>query len=94
MTFEEFKAKLPEDVTGDTEKLLSVCKAAGVDVPFDDRFHVKVHTPKKSRNNPDPQPTEYVVMPHPLGGRDFWVRKEDFAMLLDSANVFRQKLGL
>jgi len=93
MTFEEFKKNLPVDVTTDTEKLLAVCKAAGVDVPLVDRFYVRTHTPKKSRNNPEPTPTEYVVIPHPLGGRDFWVRKEDFPSLLEGANSFRERLG-
>lgn len=92
MTFEEFKKSLPEDVTTDMEKLLAVCKAAGVEVPLENRFYVKTHTPKKSRNNPEPEPTEYVVIPHPLGGRDFWVRKQDFSSLLDSANTFRNTL--
>ncbi len=93
MTFEKFKSELPESITGDTEKLLAVCKAADVEVPLGDRFYVKIHTPKKSKNNPNPQLTEYIVIPHPLGGRDFWVRKQDFSALLDSANNFRDTLG-
>jgi len=94
MTFEEFRANLPENVTNDKEQLLAVCKAAGIDVPLDDRWYVKLHTPKKSRNNPDPKETEFVVIPHPLGGRDFWVRKVDFPALMDSAASFRSKLGI
>jgi hypothetical protein len=93
MTFEEFKSTLPESVTSDMEKLLAVCKAADVNVPLENRFYIKTHTPKKSAYNPEPQPTEYVVIPHPLGGRDFWVRKQDFSALLDGANTFRDTLG-
>jgi len=94
MNFEDFKANLPENVINDKEQLLAVCKAAKIDVPLEERFYIKIHTPKKSQNNPDPKPTEYVVVPHPLGGRDFWVRKEDFSALMDSAINFRTKLGL
>ena len=92
MTFEEFKASLPEDVVSDKERLLAVCKAAEIAVPLSERFYIKTHTPKKSKNNPEPGPIEYVVVPHPLGGRDFWVRKEDFGALIDGANQFRDKL--
>jgi len=94
MTFEEFKATLPESVTSDMERLLAVCKAAEIEVPLSERFYIKTHTPKKSKNNPEPEPTEYVVIPHPLGGRDFWVRKQDFPALLEGANSFKSKLGI
>ena len=94
MKYEDFKNSLPADVVNDKEKFLAVCKAAKVEVPIDERFYVKVHTPNKSRNHPNPKPTEYVVIPHPLGGRDFWVRKKDFGALLDGANKFKDELKL
>jgi len=94
MTFDEFKASLPEAIVNDKERLLGVCKAANIEVPLDERFYVKTHTPKVSKRNPEPEATEYVVIPHPLGGRDFWVRKADFASLIAGANTFKDKLGL
>lgn len=94
MKFEEFKATLPDEVVSDREKLLRVCKAAGVDVPLSERFYLKKYTPRGNRHNPTPAETEFVVIPHPLSRRELWVRKEDFAKLLESAQEFKQKLGL
>lgn len=93
LSYRDFCATLPESVTSDQERLLSVCKAAKVEVPLEDRFYVKNHTPKKSRFNADPQPTDYVVIPHPKGGRDFWVEKSDFPALIAAASTFSGTLS-
>ena len=94
MTFDDFKKTLPNEVVDDREKLLRVCKAAGVDVPLSERFYLKRYTPRGNRHNPNPAETEFVVIPHPLSRRELWVRREDFAKFLDSAQEFKQKLGL
>jgi len=91
-TYDEFRATLPESVTSDTERLLNVCKAAKVDVPLAEQFYVKNHTPKKGRNHPNPEPIDYVVIPHTKGGRPFWVECSDWPALLKAANAFGETL--
>jgi len=95
MDFETFCATLPAEITDDRQCLLDVCKAAKVDVPLSKRFYVRNHTPRKSSFNPDPQPTDYVVIPHPRGDskRELWVEKSDFPNLLKAAADFSESLG-
>lgn len=94
-SYEEFCQSLPESVRQDKEQLLRVCAAANVEVPLEERFYTKVHTPKKSRINPEPEPTNFVVVPNPRGGRrDLWVRHEDFADLLQAGIEFGTRAGL
>lgn len=91
--YEELCQTTPENIRKDPERFLKMCRAAEVKVPLFDRFFVKNHTPRKSPRNPDPQPTDYVVIPHPKGGRDLWVDKNDFPALLQAANQFGESIG-
>lgn len=94
MTYDELCEGLPENIRNNQEMLLGICKQAKVDVPMESRFYQKNHTPKANKNNPEPTEVEYIVVPSPQGGRDFWVRKEDFADLITGAIVFGEAEGL
>ena len=95
LSYEEFCKSLPADVVQDKERLLKTCDAAGIEVPLEERFYTKNHTPRKTRNNPEPEPTNYVVCPNPRGGRrDLWVREEDFGQFLEAGIKFGSRAGL
>lgn len=94
-TYEELCASLPDSIRENREQVLAICREAKVEVPLSERFYVKNHTPQQSKNNPNPQPNDYVVVPNPRGGRrDLWVRKEDFASLLSAGIEFGTRTGL
>lgn len=95
LTYEEFRATLPESIRSNHEQVLAICREAKVEVPLSERFYVKNHTPQQSKANPDPKPTDFVVVPNPRGGRrDLWVRKEDFPSFLSAGLEFGTKAGL
>lgn len=97
ITYEEFCATLPEAIRNDRAQLLNVCQAAKVEVPLSERFYVRNHTPKSSPRNPNPQPTDYVVVPNPRPSResrDLWVRKAEFANFLQAGIEFAGREGI
>lgn len=90
MTFEQLRETVGDE---DHERLLSVAKAAGVEIPLDQRFYIKNHTPRKTKNNPEPTETEYVVLPSPSSSRELWVQRGDFNEFLQAAQSFKERLG-
>jgi len=92
--YADFKASLPEAVRSDKRQLLAVARAAGVEVPLEERFYLTTHTPKRTRDGSEPAPTEYVAIPNPVGGRDFWVRKSEFGNLVNALINFGVSEGL
>ena len=93
-TFDQFKASLPENVRSDQRQLLAVAKAAGVEVPYSERFYVVTHTPRKTKSNENPQPTEYVAVPSPTSSKDLWVQKSEFQKFLGALTAFGEREGL
>ena len=93
-TFEQFKASLPENIRSDRRQLLAVAKAAGVDVPYGERFYTLVHTPRKTKSNENPQPTEYVAVPSPTSSKDLWVQRSEFNKFLSTLTAFGEREGL
>ena len=93
-TFEQFKASLPENIRSDRRQLLAVAKAAGVEVPYSERFYTLTHTPRKTKSNENPQPTEYVSVPSPTSSKDLWVQKSELAKFLNNLQEFVEREGL
>ncbi len=93
-TFEQFKASLPENVRSDRRQLLAVAKAAGVEVPYEERFYMVTHTPSKTKNNDNPQPTEYVSVPSPTSSKDLWIQRSEFNKFLSTLQAFGEREGL
>lgn len=93
-TFDQFKASLPENIRSDRRQLLAVAKAAGVEVPYSERFYTLIHTPRKTKNNENPQPTEYVSVPSPTSSKDLWIQKSEFNKFLASLQAFGESEGL
>ena len=93
-TFETFVSSLPESVRADRRQVLAVCRAAQVEVPYKERFYLTTHVPQRSRNNPNPSPVEYLAIPSPTSGKDFWVQKAEVGTLLQALTSFAQREGL
>jgi len=93
-TFSELVASLPESVRADKRQVLAVARAAGVEVPYSERFYLTTHTPQRSARNPNPAPTEYLAIPSPNSGRDFWVQKSEVIKLIEGLTAFAQSNGL
>ncbi len=93
-TFSDLVASLPDSVRADRRKVLAVAKAAGVEVPYEERFYLTTHTPQKSSSNPTPQPTKYLAIPSPTGNRDFWVQSSEVGKLIEGLTAFAEREGL
>lgn len=93
VSYEEFCSKLPEDIRSNQQKLLSVCRAADVDVPLLERFYSKQHTPKPSRFEQNPTETTFVVVPG-KGRHNLWVRNQDYAEFAAAVVAYGKQHGL
>jgi len=94
ISFDEFRNRLPEDVRNDIQRLLNVCRAANIDVPLEERFYTKRHTPKVSDFNPDPSEAEFVVVPSTRGKHNLWIRKEHYKDFANAVIAYGRREGL
>jgi len=94
MTFEQFRDTLPENIRKDKRQVVNIATVSGIEVPYPEKFYTLVHTPRKTRDNSDPKPVEYIRLPSPTSSKDLWVQKSEFNKFLETLLDFGQREGL